>query len=69
MVPKVNLLDPNCEPSDEELAALMEDVRRTAVRKRDATWAQWEEELARAINEAAARAAAYSGPDSPPPSK
>ena len=66
-VPKVKLLDPHCEPSDDELSALMEEVRRTAVRKRDATWRQFADELARAVNKAAGAPDARSRPRTLPP--
>lgn len=37
IVPRLNLLDPDVEPLDEELDALMRDVHRKAIERRELT--------------------------------
>ena len=63
-VPKVNLADPNVEPTDEELAALMNAMRHRVVEKSRATEAEAERKLDQML---AQRSSARSGRSARPP--
>ncbi len=52
MVPKVNLLDAQTEPSDAELEALMLDFQRVVAMRGDAAQAAYFQSLADSIDEA-----------------
>ncbi len=53
-VPVVNLADPSCEPSDEELAALMRSVSDEAARRHEAARERFMTALAEGIRKGAA---------------
>ena len=52
MVPKVDLLDPDVEPTDEELEALMRDFQRVVLERREKTRAAFSAKLAAEIRAA-----------------
>lgn len=52
MVTKVNLLDPDVEPTDEELEALMRDFQRVVLERREKTRAAFASRLAEQIRAA-----------------
>ena len=58
-VPKVSLADPSREPSDDELEALMADVRVAVVIKLDEDERAHQARLSRAIEEGVAKRHAY----------
>ena len=58
-VPKVSLADPSREPSDDELEALMADVRVAVVIKLDEDERAHQARLSRAIEEGVAKRQAY----------
>lgn len=53
-VPKVNLLDVNVEPTDEELEALMQDMIDIVIEKHDKAHKNYMNELFAGIDKAAA---------------
>ena len=54
-VPKVDLMDPSVEPSDEDLAALMREFRREVGERESARRATLQSNLLHCIQEATAR--------------
>ena len=48
-IPKVPLIDPSYDPSDEELSAVMQEMGRSAARKRDIAKNSYRDNLMRAI--------------------
>lgn len=52
-IPKVDLLDIEREPTDQELEAIMQAMTESATTKWEAAWSKYQRELAAGIREAA----------------
>lgn len=52
-VPKVDLLDMEREPTDQELEAIMQAMTESATKKWESAWSEYERDLIAGIKEAA----------------